>query len=632
MNEKYVELLKGKMSTESYQKLAALENEALITFIGEYIELCDPDTVYMCNDSAEDAEYIRQRSLELGEEVKLAKPGQTIHYDGYGDQGRDKANTKFMIHKDKLENYGNLNTIEHGEGLAEIKGIAKGIMKGKQAIVKLFCECPTHSPFSIACAQITDSYYVAHSEDILYRPGYDHFMKMEKKDDFFRFVHSAGELDERGCSKNLQNRRIFQDLEHEIVYSMNAQYAGNSVGLKKHSMRLAIQRSGREGWLCEHMFINAIHNREKGRKTYFCGAFPSACGKTATAMIPGETIIGDDIAYFKRIDGEFRAANVERGIFGIIKDVNAKDDPVIFDVLQQEQEMIFSNVLTGPDNNPYWIGCHMEMPKEGTNHSGPGWYPGKQDDKGKEITPSHPNSRYTIRMDYLANLDPAWNDKQGVKVSAIVYGGRDSDTCVPVEMSPDWEDGIVLKAITLESETTAATLGAEGVRVPQPMANLDFISYPLGQYFQNNIDFVKELADDQVPPIFAVNYFLLDENKDFCTSKLAKKVWLHWAEMAAHGEVEYLDTPTGKIPKYDILKKLFKELLDDDYDEAGYTYQFSFRCDAWLAKIERAETYYKKNVPDMPQPIYDRWTATKEKILAAKEKYGAVIKPGDYKG
>jgi phosphoenolpyruvate carboxykinase (GTP) len=248
VNEKYVELLKGKMSTESYQKLAALENEALFNFVGEYIELCDPDTVYMCDDSAEDAEYIRQKSLEMGEEVKLAKTGQTIHYDGYGDQGRDKANTKFMIHADKLANYGNLNTIEHGAGLAEIKGIAKGIMKGKQAIVKLFCECPTHSAFSIACAQITDSYYVGHSEDILYRPGYDHFMKMEDKDDFFRFVHSAGELDERGCTKNLKNRRIYQDLENEIVYSMNDQYAGNSVGLKKHSMRLAISaRAARAG-------------------------------------------------------------------------------------------------------------------------------------------------------------------------------------------------------------------------------------------------------------------------------------------------------------------------------------------------------------------------------------------------
>ena len=65
------------------------------------------------------------------------------------------------------------------------------------------------------------------------------------------------------------------------------------------------------------MFIMRA-NGPKGRKTYLCGAYPSACGKTSTAMIPGENIVGDDLAYFRVIDGQFRTANVEAGIFGII--------------------------------------------------------------------------------------------------------------------------------------------------------------------------------------------------------------------------------------------------------------------------------------------------------------------------
>jgi phosphoenolpyruvate carboxykinase (GTP) len=104
------------------------------------------------------------------------------------------------------------------------------------------------------------------------------------------------------------------------------------------------------------MLVMAAIDKEKDRKTYFCGAYPSACGKTSTAMIPGEQIVGDDIAYFRNIGGEFRAVNVEFGMFGIIKDVNAKDDPVIFENLMKNQEVIFSNVLVGPDNNPYWLG------------------------------------------------------------------------------------------------------------------------------------------------------------------------------------------------------------------------------------------------------------------------------------
>ena len=77
---------------------------------------------------------------------------------------------------------------------------------------------------------------------------------------------------------------------------MNNQYAGNSVGLKKLAMRLAIRKASYEGWLTEHMFVMGAHG-PGNRVTYFTGSFPSACGKTSTAMLPGETILGDDIAF-----------------------------------------------------------------------------------------------------------------------------------------------------------------------------------------------------------------------------------------------------------------------------------------------------------------------------------------------
>ncbi|MHC4542516.1 MAG: phosphoenolpyruvate carboxykinase domain-containing protein, partial [Planctomycetota bacterium] len=93
-----------------------------------------------------------------------------------------------------------------------------------------------------------------------------------------------------------------------------------------------MRQADAEGWLAEHMFVSGVYG-PGGRKTYLAGAFPSACGKTSTAMLPGETILGDDIAYFRKINGEFRAVNAEAGIFGIIQNVKAKDDPMIWDIL-----------------------------------------------------------------------------------------------------------------------------------------------------------------------------------------------------------------------------------------------------------------------------------------------------------
>ena len=626
MSNRYETLLKSKMDPESYRKFAALQNEKLLNFIGEAVEIGQPDSVYVCDDSDADAEYVRRRSIELGEERPLAKAGHTIHYDGYGDQARDRGNTCYLVPAGtKLGK--NINARDLEQGLAEVKGHLAGAMKGKQALVKLFTEAPPGGPFAIGCAQITDSCYVVHSEDILYRRGYNYFMNMPDKDDFFCFCHSAGELDARGNSVNLDKRRIYQDLAGRAVYSVNDQYAGNSVGLKKHSMRLAIRRSADEGWLCEHMFIMSVPNEAKGRRTHFCGAFPSACGKTSTAMIPGEAIVGDDIAYFRRIDGEFRAVNVERGIFGIIQNVNSTDDPVIFQALMTpDQEVIFSNVCVH-EGEPYWDGMGVDPPSSGENHSGTGWYPGKTDADGKEVPVSHKNSRYTIRLAGLDNIDPAYEDPNGVPVHGIVYGGRDSDTSVPVEEAFGWAHGILTKACTLESETTAATLGKEGVRAFQPMANLDFIGYPLGQYIRNNLDFVEGLK--AVPLVFCVNYFL-KQNGEFCTSKLAKKVWLRWAEGRCHGDYEAYKTPTGSIPRYEDLAILFDELLQDQYTEEEYQYQFACRVVPWIEKIDRIAGIYQDMVPDAPEVLYAALEKQKERLSKALDTYGPEIAPGQY--
>ena len=627
---KYEELLKQLMSDESYQKLTALNNTKVMEFVGFFAEHCEPASIYVCTDSESDMQYVRDQALKLGEEVQLKNSKQTIHWDGYGDQARDKKNTKYIVKKENFESMKALNSVEYEQGYAEIMEISKGIMKGKDAVVLFFSEGPTESPFTIPCVQFTDSWYVAHSEYILYRSAYNHFLKMKdaEKDDFFRFIHSAGELDENNNTKNLDKRRIYMDTQNNMVYSMNAQYAGNSVGLKKHSMRLAISKSGKEGWLCEHMFIMAAVNEDKNRKTYFSGAYPSACGKTSTAMIPGEKIVGDDIAYFRNINGEFRAVNVEAGMFGIIKDVNAKDDPVIFENLLKNQEVIFSNVLMGPDGMPYWDGMDVVTPTEGRNHFGE-WHEGVKDAKGNVVDIAHGNSRYTMRLDYLDNIDQAgFEDKNGVKIEGVLYGGRDSDTTVPVEESPSWKDGILLKACTLESETTSATLGAEGVRTPSPMANMDFVSYPLGRYTMNNIKFGEGVKD--TPKIFSNNYFMRGKDGKFVTSKLAKKVWLHWAEGRIHGEYDAYDTPTGKIPMYADLKVLFKKYLNEDFTEETYTYLFTFRCTKWIEKLERTKAFFAKMDADTPQEIFDYWNAAIEKLTAVKEKFGDEIKPGAY--
>ncbi len=597
------------------QKLEELNNQHVIKVVEEAIQLCKPAKVVVITDSKEDIAYVRELALINGEEAKLKMEGHTIHFDGYYDQGRDKVNTKYLLSKNV--DWGiKVNLIEKDKGLKEIYSYLNGSMAGKEMLVRFFSLGPTNSIFSLKALQITDSAYVAHSEDLLYRQGYEEFKKLNGSPDFFFFLHSAGRL-ENGVSIDIDKRRIYIDLEENRVYSVNNQYAGNSLGLKKLAFRLAINKAQNEGWLAEHMFIMGVHG-PNGRITYFTGAYPSACGKTSTAMIPGQTVVGDDIAYLKKIDGVIRAVNMESGIFGIIHSVNSENDPVIYQALTTPGEVIFSNVLIN-NGVPYWGGMKKDIPNKGINFSGE-WFEGKKDKQGKEIPCSHKNARYTLKLNELKNIDSKANDPGGVPVKAIFYGGRDSDTTIPIVESLTWAHGVFLGA-TVESETTAATLGARGVRKYNPMANLDFISVPLGTYIENHLKFTKDLK--VIPKIYATNYFLKDETGKYLNGKMDKRVWLLWAEGRVYGEYEAIETPVGLIPKYEDLKTLFIRELDKDYTEAEYIQQFSLRVTKYLEKMERMSKIFE-NI-EMPTTFTQELTAQTERLKETRAKFGEDI-------
>ena len=628
MNEKVTMILKNSLSKSDHQKIMRIDNPALHAFIAKYIDLCNPSKVTVCDDSSKDIKYTREAAIKNNEEAKLAVNGHTIHYDGYYDQARDKGRTKFLLPNGK-DLGPELNTMNKEEGLEEIFEIMKDIMKGHELFIKFFCLGPNNSRFSIPCVQLTDSAYVAHSEDLLYRQGYQDFVRLGKDANFFKFVHSQGELEETSLSllvsKNIDKRRVYIDLEDEIIYSANTQYGGNTIGLKKLAMRLAINRASKEGWLTEHMLVMGVHGPDN-RISYFTGAFPSMCGKTSTAMINGETIVGDDIAYIRNIDGDVQAVNVESGIFGIIEGINDKDDLLQWKALNSPVEIIFTNQLYYDRGKVYWNGKPGKKPKKGFNHSGE-WYEEKKDKDGKPITASHKNARFTFKMDILANADEKLHDPAGVEVSGIIYGGRDSDTSVPVEESFDWTHGIITKGACLESETTAATLGKEGVRVFNPMSNIDFLSISIGRYIKDNLEFGKRLKNP--PSIFSVNYFLRDKDGNWLNHKNDKAIWLKWMELRVNDDADVIKTPTGFIPKYDDLKRLFKQVLNKTYTKDDYVKQFTIRIPENLSKIERMFDIFNTRVKDTPKILFKVLEEQKERLLEAQEEYGDYISPFD---
>ena len=612
-----LQAIRSRMSESDYAKFYAIKVPRVHQFIVESAELCNPENIFVSDDSIEDIAYIRRMAIETGEEKPLATPGHTVHFDGPYDQGRDREATKYLVPKgDYLSKA--LNQIDRDEGLAEVKSLLKNSMKGRTMIVRFVCLGPPNSIFTILGVQCTDSWYVAHSEYLLFRPGYEAFTKAYPDTHFLWVLHSSGRLNENMVCADHGKKRVYIDYTGGIIYSVNTQYAGNSVGFKKLAFRLAIRKANQEGWLAEHIMIMGVHG-PGGRKTYFAGAFPSACGKTATAMLPGETILGDDIAYIRNIGSVARAANAECGIFGILQGINPKDDPVLYNMLTSSGEVIFSNVLV-KDGKPYWLGMGCELPKDGVNYTGY-WWEGKTDENGEPILPAQKNARYTVALKALENCDPELDNPMGVELGGIMYGGRDSKAYVPVQQSFNWEHGIICYGAALETETTFAIVGKEGVPEINMMSIQDFISIPMGQNIRNNLNFGRKLK--KPPIIFGVNYFLRDlKTGEYLNSPRDKHVWVKWMELRVHNDVGARVAPTGIIPKYEDLRLLFKQVLNKEYSGEDYKRQFTIRVPENLAKIERVEKFYAEKVADAPEELFVILNQQRERLLKAKENFG----------
>jgi phosphoenolpyruvate carboxykinase (GTP) len=138
------------MDMVNQEKLKNLNNEHIIAKVNEAIELCKPAKVTVITDSKEDIAYVRELALINGEEAKLKMEGHTIHFDGYYDQARDKANTRYLLSKDVYWGI-KVNSIKKEKGLKEICSFLDGSMAGKEMLVRFFSLGPNNSVFSLIC-------------------------------------------------------------------------------------------------------------------------------------------------------------------------------------------------------------------------------------------------------------------------------------------------------------------------------------------------------------------------------------------------------------------------------------------------------------------------------------------------
>ncbi|MCK5125620.1 MAG: phosphoenolpyruvate carboxykinase (GTP) [candidate division Zixibacteria bacterium] len=623
-------LFEKTLNKDTLDKLSRIKNEEAVLKIANAIAMCKPKEVFINTGTDADKQWIKDYSLKKGEEKTLAMKNHTIHYDLPQDQGRLVKQTFYIVNKgEKLSPLA--KKLDRADAMTYVKEYMAGIMSDRIMMIGFFSRGPIGAVGSIPAIQISSSTYVLHSGDLLYRHCFDSFdAEVERKGIFYTNVHCEG----ANTPEDIPNARILMDRSWFTTFSTFCTYAGNTLLLKKGNHRFSVDyatyfKHGDE--LSEHMFITGIKG-PGGRKTYIAGAAPSGCGKTTSAMA-GTDFIGDDLAQiWIDKDGTCRAVNPEQGIFGIVSDVNQDGDPFLMNCLRKEgSEVIWSNVLIDDKDVPHWTGNGENHPDKGFNFQGD-WTKGKKNAEGKEIPISHPNSRCTLRCDQIATYNKEVGESaEGAPVKIFTYSGRDADTMPPIWVAKDGDRGVVIGA-SIVSQATATEVGASGVK-RQPWANAPFIPGSLADYMDAQMKFFSnpKFSDAGRPVISGLNYFLTHaerggSGKGLLGEKRDVPVWMSWLDRFVNKEVEAIDTPVGYLPKYDDLKKLFKDIINKDYPEDLYTMQFSLYCDKIIARIDlQDEAYHKEE--NIPTRFFEILKEQKAGLEALKAKHGAIIKP-----
>ena len=561
-----------------------LKNQKLNRFIRRAEKLCKPEKVVLIDGSKELYDSLLKQAVSTGEMIPLNEqklPNCFLHRSAVNDVARVEGRT--FICCDKREDAGPTNIwMAPDKAYSLLEGIFDGCMKGRTMYVIPYSMGKVGSPFAKTGIEITDSLYVVFSMNIMTRVGSEVLDALGENGDFVEGLHSTAQLDE-------EKRYICHFPQDNAIWSVNSGYGGNVLlGKKCFALRIASCQARDEGWMAEHMLILGL-TKPDGKTRYICAAFPSACGKTNLAMlIPPEgymrkgykiTTVGDDIAWLRPgKNGGLYAVNPENGFFGVAPGTNAKSNPNA--LASTSRDTIFTNVVQNLDDNTVWWEGLGEAPENALDWKGQPW------NKDSGVNGAHPNSRFTAPAKNCPCLSDKFEEPEGVKISAIVFGGRRAKTVPLVYQSKSWEHGVFMGSV-MASETTAAATGAVGVLRRDPMAMLPFCGYNMGDYFAHWLEMGK-IKD--APKIFNVNWFRTDEDGKFLWPGFGDNLRvLDWIIDRCEDNAPADDTPIGYVPRpqdinlegLDLSKDSLNELLEIDREQ-------------WRKETELIEEHYAK--------------------------------------
>ena len=596
---------------------APTDNEQLIAWINNAVETFNPDRVVFADGSQEEWDRMAAELVEKGTLIKLneeKRPNSYLARSNPSDVARVESRT-FIATKNQGD-AGPTNNWMRPESLKEeMMEHFDGSMKGRTMYVVPFCMGPIDDPDPKLGVQLTDSEYVVMSMRIMTRMGTEALNKIEGKN-FVPCLHSVGAPLEEGeedvawpCN---ETKYISHFPETKEIWSYGSGYGGNAILAKKcYALRIASVMAKEEGWMAEHMLILKLTSPE-GKAYHMAAAFPSACGKTNLAMITptlegwSAEVVGDDIAWLKLRDDGLYAVNPENGFFGVAPGTNYASNPIAMQTMEPGNTL-FTNVALTDDGDVWWEGMDGDAPEHLIDWRGKEWTP---EDERKA---AHPNSRYCVAIEQCPTAAPEFNDWRGVKIDAVLFGGRRSDTVPLVTQAYDWEHGTMIGAMLSSGQTAASAEAKVGTLRHDPMAMLPFMGYNVGDYLQHWID-MGEKGGDRMPAIFLVNWFRRGDDGRFLWPGFGENSRvLKWVVDRIEGRVDAQETVAGHTARAEDLDLSGLDTPIEDVREA-----LTADPDLWREDLRDSRQYLEELGARVPQEIFDELDVLSSRIKVAK--------------